>query len=305
MWRYFSYRLLQIPLVLFIISLMIFVLVYIAGDPVALMLPAEATQEEVQQLRAALGFDQPFYIQFWNYMIDLVQGDFGESYKYGVAALTLVLERMPATFELATASMIIAVVIAVPLGIVSALKPNSIIDLIATGLSVFGKAIPNFWLGIMLILVFAVNLKIMPVSGTGSWKHIILPAITLGTAVSAQITRLVRSNMLEILQQDYIRTAKSKGQKKSVIIFKHAFRNSLVPVITITLLQLASLVGGALITEMIFAWPGVGQLIIQAVYDKDLPIIQAAVFVTAVIILFMNLLSDILYRFLDPRIKYN
>ncbi|KAB2336693.1 ABC transporter permease [Cytobacillus depressus] len=305
MWRYFSYRLLQIPLVLLIISLMIFVLVYIAGDPVALMLPAEATQQEVQQLRAALGFDQPFYIQFWNYMIDLIKGDFGESYKYGVGALSLVLERMPATFELATASMIIAVVIAVPLGIISAIKPNSIIDLFATSLSVLGKAIPNFWLGIMLILVFAVNLKIMPVSGTGSWKHIILPAITLGTAVSAQITRLVRSNMLEILQQDYIRTAKSKGQKKSVIIFKHAFRNSLVPVITITLLQLASLVGGALITEMIFAWPGVGQLIIQAVYDKDLPIIQAAVFVTAVIILFMNLFSDILYRFLDPRIKFN
>jgi peptide/nickel transport system permease protein len=305
MWRYFTSRLLQIPIVLLIISLMIFVLVYVAGDPVAMMLPAEATQQEIQTLRAALGFDQPFYIQFWNYVVDLVQGDFGESYKYGVSALGLVLERLPATLELATASMIMAIIIAVPLGIISALRPNGIIDLFATGLSALGKAIPNFWLGIMLILVFAVNLKMMPVSGTGSWKHLILPAITLGTAVSAEITRLVRSNMLEILQQDYIRTARSKGQKKSVIIFRHAFRNSLVPVITITILQMASLVGGSLITEMIFSWPGLGQLIIQAVYDKDLPIIQAAVFVTAVMILLMNLATDVLYRFLDPRIKYS
>lgn len=305
MWRYFTSRLLQIPIVLLIISLMIFVLVYVAGDPVAMMLPAEATQQEIQTLRVALGFDQPFYIQFWNYAVDLVQGDFGESYKYGVSALGLVLDRLPATLELATASMIMAIIIAVPLGIISALRPNGIIDLFATGLSALGKAIPNFWLGIMLILVFAVNLKMMPVSGTGSWKHLILPAITLGTGVSAEITRLVRSNMLEILQQDYIRTARSKGQKKSVIILRHAFRNSLVPVITITILQMASLVGGSLITEMIFSWPGLGQLIIQAVYDKDLPIIQAAVFVTAVMILLMNLATDVLYRFLDPRIKYS
>lgn len=284
---------------------MIFMLVYIAGDPVAMMLSADATPEEIQQYRVALGFDQPFHVQFGHYIVNVIQGDFGASYQYGVSALSLVLERLPATLELAIASMIIAIGIAIPLGIVSAVRPNTLIDSIATGLSVVGKAIPNFWLGIMLILIFAVNLKIMPVSGTGSWKHIILPAITLGTAMSAEITRLVRSNMIEILQQDYIRTAKSKGQKSIVIIFKHAFRNSLVPVITITLLQMASLVGGSFITEMIFSWPGVGQLIIQAVYEKDLPIIQAAVFVTAIIILLMNLITDILYRVLDPRIKYN
>lgn len=305
MLKYFAFRLMQVPLVLLIITFLIFILVYIAGDPVAMMVSADATPQEIQQLRTALGFDRPFYVQFGDYIVNVMLGDFGASYQYGVSALSLVLERLPATLELATASIIIAIAIAIPLGVISAVKPNSVIDSIATALSALGKAVPNFWLGIMLILIFAVNLKIMPVSGTGSWKHIILPAITLGTAMSAEITRLVRSNMIEILHQDYIRTARSKGQKSIVIIFKHAFRNSLVPVITITLLQMASLVGGSFITEMIFSWPGVGQLIIQAVYEKDLPIIQAAVFVTAIIILLMNLFTDILYRVLDPRIKFN
>ncbi len=305
MLKYFAFRVMQIPLVLLIISFLIFILVYIAGDPVAMMLSADASPQEIQQFREALGFDRPFHVQFGHYIMNVIIGDFGASYQYGVSALSLVLDRLPATIELATASMIIAIAIAIPLGVISAVRPNTLIDSIATGLSAIGKAVPNFWLGIMLILIFAVNLKVMPVSGTGSWKHIVLPAITLGTAMSAEITRLVRSNMIEILQQDYIRTAKSKGQKSLVIIFKHAFRNSLVPVITITLLQMASLVGGSFITEMIFSWPGVGQLIIQAVYEKDLPIIQAAVFVTAIIILLMNLLTDILYRVLDPRIKYN
>lgn len=301
--KYIISRALQIPIVLFLITLMIFVLVYIAGDPVALMLSADATPEEIQSMRVALGFDRPFHIQFFSYIGDILQGNFGDSYQYGESALSLVLERLPATLELATASIIVALVIAIPLGIVSAMKPNSWIDSIATTLSVIGKAVPNFWLGIMLILIFAVQIQWFPVSGTGSLKHIVLPAITLGTGMSAEITRLVRSNMIEVLSQDYIRTARSKGNKMGTIIFKHAFRNALVPVITVTLLQLASLVGGSFITEMIFAWPGVGQLIIQAVYEKDLPIIQAAVFVTAILILLMNLFTDVLYRVLDPRIK--
>ncbi|ASN04394.1 ABC transporter permease [Virgibacillus necropolis] len=305
MWKYFLIRLLQVPPVLFIITLMIFVLVYVAGDPVLMMLPADATPQEIGQLRHALGFDQPFYVQFGHYIMDLLRGDFGESYQYGEPALSLVLERLPATLQLAAVSMIFAVIIAIPLGVWSAIRPNTFIDLFATGLSVLGKAIPNFWLGIMLILIFAVNYQILPVSGTGSWAHIILPAITLGTAMSAEITRLVRSNMLEILSQDYIRTARSKGLKNGVVIFRHAFKNSLVPVITITFLQAAALVGGSLITEMIFAWPGLGQLIIQAVYEKDLPIIQATVFVTAIMIILINLLTDVLYRVLDPRIKFN
>lgn len=305
MWKYLAMRLLQIPPVLFIVTIMIFVLVYIAGDPVATMLPADASPEEIAQFRHALGFDQPFYVQFGNYILDLFRGDFGESYQYGTSALGLVLERLPATLELATASMLIAILIAIPLGIISAVKPNTVIDFFATSFSVLGKAIPNFWLGIMLILVFSVTLKVLPVSGTGSYAHIVLPAITLGTAMSAEITRLVRSSMLEILHQDYIRTARSKGLKYSAVVIKHAFKNSLVPVITITFLQAAALVGGSLITEMIFAWPGLGQLIIQAVYAKDLPIIQAAVFVTASMIIFINILTDIMYRVLDPRIKFN
>lgn len=305
MWKYLALRLMQIPPVLFIITIMIFILVYIAGDPVASMLPADATPEEVAQLRHALGFDQPFYVQFGHYIMDLLQGNFGESYQYGTPALALVLERLPATLELATASMILAILIALPLGVFSAIKPNTFIDFFATTFSVLGKAIPNFWHGIMMILIFSVTLKLLPVSGTGTYAHIVLPAITLGTAMSAEITRLVRSSMLEILHQDYIRTARSKGLKYSAVVIKHAFKNSLVPVITITFLQTAALVGGSLITEMIFAWPGLGQLIIQAVYAKDLPIIQAAVFVTACMIIAINILTDIMYRVLDPRIKYN
>lgn len=304
MWKYLGLRLLQIPPVLFIITILIFILIYIAGDPVASMLPADATPEEIAAMRSALGFDQPFHVQFGTYIMDLIRGNFGESYQYGTSALALVLERLPATLELATASMIIAILIAIPLGIISAVKPNSILDFFATSFSVLGKAIPNFWLGIMLMLIFSVTLKVLPVSGTGSYAHIVLPAITLGTAMSAEITRLVRSSMLEILHQDYIRTARSKGLKYSAVVVKHAFKNSLVPVITVTILQAAALVGGSLITEMIFAWPGLGQLIIQAVYAKDLPIIQAAVFVTALMIIFLNILADVMFRVLDPRIKY-
>ncbi|MCO0600496.1 ABC transporter permease [Peribacillus butanolivorans] len=302
--KYFAKRLLQIPPVLLIITLMIFCLVYVAGDPLLTMLPADATPEDVEVLRQALGLDQSFFVQFSNYILNLLQGDFGISLQFNEPALPIVLERLPATLGLAAASMIIAIIIAIPLGIWSALKRDTFVDLFATGLSILGKAIPNFWLGIMLILIFAVKFPLFPVSGSGSSAHLVLPAITLGTAMSAEITRLIRSNMLEILNQDYIRTARSKGLKESVVIFKHAFRNCLVPVVTVTFLQTSALVGGSLITEMIFSWPGLGQLLIQAVYDKDMAIIQAAVFVIAVMIIMINLLTDVLYRVLDPRIKF-
>ncbi|MEC2159759.1 ABC transporter permease [Virgibacillus halodenitrificans] len=300
---YFIKRLLQIPPVLLIITFMVFCLVYLAGDPVLMMLPADATNAEIEQLRSALGLDQSFIVQFGNYFLNLFQGDFGTSLQYNQPALPIVLERLPATLFLASASMIIAILISIPLGIVSAIKPNSIIDLFSTGLAVLGKAIPNFWLGIMLILMFAVNFRIFPVSGSGSWAHLVLPAITLGTGMAAEITRLTRSSMVEIISQDYIKTARSKGLRNSVILFKHAFKNALVPVITVTFLQVSSLIGGSLITEMIFSWPGLGQLLIQAVYEKDLAIIQAAVFVIAVMIIGINLFVDILYKVLDPRIN--
>lgn len=305
MGNYLIRRLLQIIPVLLIISFIVFSLVFVAGDPVALMLPEDATEQDAQILRESLGLDRPFLVQYGSYVVNLVQGDFGKSFRYNESALPIVLERLPATLELAIAAMIVAIVIAIPLGIWSATKQNSALDLIATGGAVLGKAMPNFWLGIMLILVFSVTLGMLPVSGRGTLAHIVLPAVTLGTGIAAEMTRLIRSSMIEILNQDYVRTAKSKGLKDRIVVYKHAFRNSLIPVITITALQTSTLVGGTLITETVFSWPGLGQLLIQAVNTRDMAIVQASVFVIAIMVILMNLIADILYRVLDPRIKYN
>lgn len=302
--KYIMRRLLQIIPVLFIISFIVFCLVYVAGDPVALMLPEDASQEDILQLRESLGLNEPFYIQYFNYMVGLAQLDFGKSFRYNTSALPIVLERLPATIELAVAAMIVAIMIAIPLGIWSATKKNSAIDVVATGGAVIWKAMPNFWLGIMLILIFSVMLGWFPVSGRGTWSHLILPAITLGTGIAAEMTRFIRSSMLEIMNQDYVRTARSKGLKEFFVIHKHAFRNALIPVVTITALQTSTVVGGTLITESVFSWPGLGQLLIQAVNTRDMAIVQASVFIIAFIVIAMNLLADILYKLLDPRITF-
>ncbi|WP_158734573.1 ABC transporter permease [Alteribacillus sp. YIM 98480] len=302
--NYIRRRIIQLLPVMFIIVFIVYCLVYLAGDPVLLMLPENATEEDIARMRAALNLDQPFYIQFFTYISNVIQGDFGESFRYNQPALGLVLERLPATIELAVASMIVAIGIAIPLGIWSALKRNSITDVFITGGTVLGQAMPNFWLGIMLILIFAVNLQIFPVSGTGTYAHLVLPAITLGTGIAAQIARLTRSSMLETLNQDYIRTAKSNGINWFSVVYLHAFRNSLIPVVTITAMQTNALIGGALVTEMIFAWPGLGQLLIQAIHARDMAIVQASVFIIAIIVILMNFIADILYKVLDPRIEY-
>lgn len=305
MLKFIIRRILQTIPVLFIIILTVFVLVYFAGDPVALMLPEDATEEEVDTLRAALNLDQPFVVQFGTYIGNLLQGDFGVSFHYDTPALPLVLERMPATIVLTLASMLVGALIAIPLGIWSAMKRNSGIDIAITGASVLGQAIPNFWLGIMLILVFAVNIQIFPVSGNATILHLVLPAITLGTGLAATIARLTRSNLIEVMSQDYVRTARAKGVSRMTLVFRHGLRNSLIPVVTVMAMQTSSLLGGALITEYIFSWPGIGQLLIQAIHTRDMAIIQAATFVIALAVIGMNFLADIAYRMLDPRIKLN
>ncbi len=302
--NYFIKRVLEIIPVLFIISFIVFVLVFVAGDPVALLLPEDAPEEAVETLRTSLGLDDPFYVQYGRYVVNMLQGDFGDSFRYGQDAMSLVLERLPATLELAIASILVAIMIAIPLGIWSSTNKNSSIDLVATGAAVLGKAMPNFWLGIMLILLFSVTLDMLPVSGRGSFSHLILPAITLGTGIAAEMTRLIRSSMLETLSQDYIRTAKSKGLRTGIVVYKHAFRNTLVPVVTIIALQTSTLIGGTLITETVFAWPGIGQLLIQAVNTRDMAIVQACVMVIAFFVIVMNLIADLLYQVLDPRIRY-
>ncbi|WP_213810848.1 ABC transporter permease [Jeotgalicoccus sp. WY2] len=303
--NYFVRRILQIIPVLFIISFIVFTLVFVAGDPVSLMLPDDAPPEAREELMETMGLNEPFIVQYITYVGNMLQGDFGDSYRFNQPALDIVLDRLPATLELAIFAIVIATVVAIPLGIWSATKQNTSLDLIATGAAVVGKAMPNFWLGIMLILLFSVTLGMFPVSGRGTAMHVILPAITLATGIAAEMTRLIRSSMLDSLSQDYVRTARSKGLRDRIVVYKHAFRNSLIPVVTITFLQTSTLVGGTLITETVFAWPGLGQLLIQAVNTRDMAIVQASVFIIAILVIVMNLIADILYRFLDPRIKYN
>jgi len=290
--------------VLFIISSAIFALIHWTGDPVALMISDNATPEQIAELRESLGLNRPFYVQYGIYMWNLLQGDFGISYVYREDALSVVLERLPSTLLLGSASIVFAILISVPLGILSAIKKNTFIDLFISGFSVVGKAIPNFWQAIMLILLFSITFQLFPVSGQGSWKHLVLPAITLGSGTAAEITRLIRSSMLDVLSQDYIRTAKSKGVSNTVVYYRHAFRNCLIPVITVMATQTAVLFGGAVITETVFAWPGMGQLLVKAISVRDMSVVQAVVFVSASIIILMNFFADVAYRRIDPRIKY-
>lgn len=303
--KYVIRSLLQMVPVLFIISLIVFILVHVTGDPVVLMLPETATEADRAALTEALGLDRPLLVQYGLFLANALQGDFGTSFHYGQSALPLVLERLPASFELAFAAMALAILMAVPLGIWSAVKRNTFSDLFISTLSVVGKAMPNFWMGIMFVLLFSVNLGWFPVSGRGGIEHLVLPAFTLGIGLAAQMTRLIRSSMLEILNQDYIRTARSKGLTEAVVVGRHALRNGLIPVVTIMVLQFTSLIGGTLVTETVFAWPGLGQLLVSAVNTYDMAIVQAAVFVIALLVMVSNLLTDVVYRLLDPRIKHS
>lgn len=302
--RYLLKRVLQIIPVLLILTFIIFCLVYVAGDPVALMLPPEAGEEAKEALREALGLNKPFLEQFFIYLGNLLRGNFGVSYQYNQDALSLVLERMPYSLQLASVSLLASVVIGVVLGIAAAQLRNTPFDLLVNGFAALGQAMPGFWVAIMLILVFAVNLHVLPVSGADSWKSLVLPAATLTLLTSAKIIPLIRSNMIEVMQQDYIRTARSKGLSRGKVIFKHAFKNTLVPVITIIAMQLPTLIGGALITETIFAWPGLGMLIYRGVANLDMTVVQAGVMAVAVITILANLISDVAYCLIDPTIKY-
>ncbi|WP_323718498.1 ABC transporter permease [Paracoccus aminovorans] len=302
--RYLIRYTFQFVPVLLIISLIVFGLVYMAGDPVQLMLPDSATPEEVAGLRETLGLNKPFWVQYWVFLKNALTGDFGISFRYHADALSVVLDRLPASLALGVLAMAFALAVSIPLGIWSALRRNTGIDLFITGISVACKAMPTFWLGLMLILIFSVTLQILPVSGSGSFKHMILPALALGGGTAAEITRLVRSNMLETLGQDYIRTARAKGLSEMTVIWRHALKNCLNPVITIITVQLPFLIGGSLITETVFAYPGVGQLLVQAVNARDMSIVQAGVFLIAILVIVMNMAGDILYRTVDKRIKY-
>ena len=304
MQRYILRRLAQMVPVLFLLTVLIFGVMRLKGDPVLQFVPPDASAEEIEAARHAYGFDRPLIEQYISFLANAVRGDFGTSFRYSEPAMSLVLERVPATLLLTVVSLFVAWLIALPAGMISALRQNSLIDLGATSISVLGRAMPNYWLGIMLILVFAVQLRWVPVSGTGGWKNLILPAATLGIAVATTLTRLIRSSMLEVIRMEYITTARAKGLPERTVIFRHAFRNSLISVVTVFGLQTAWLLGGVVIVEQVFAWPGMGRLMLQAVYTRDMAVVQAGVFVMALIIMGINLLVDISYSLLDPRIRY-
>jgi peptide/nickel transport system permease protein len=315
MTHYLFRRFWQSLLVLLGVSLIVFILLHLSGDPAVLMMPPDATKEDIENFRKLMGFNDPLFVSWppWRIMTDtqygrfvagVVRGDFGNSFRHQQPALGLVLERMPATIRLTLAAMGIAVCVAIPVGILSAVKRNTALDHLGMLMALLGQSMPVYWLGIMFILLFAVRLSLFPAFGSGTWHHLVLPAVTLGAFSMARIARLTRSGMLEVLGQEYIRTARAKGLRDLRVILKHALKNAAIPVITVIGLDLGTLLGGAVITETIFAWPGVGRLAIQAIANRDYPVVQAAVFVLAAIFVLINFLVDVLYSCVDPRVAY-
>lgn len=300
---YILKRLFHSIFVLVGISLVVFIILHLTGDPAALLMPMDATPEQVAQFRKEMGFTDPVIVQYWRFFKGTLRGDFGQSFRHSQPALDLVLERMPATIQLTLAALFLALVIAIPVGIISAIKRNSLLDHIGMTGALLGQSTPVFWLGIMLILIFSVTLQLFPSSGRGEIQHLVLPAITLGMFSMARTARMMRSSMLEVLGQEYIKTAKAKGLSPGVVILKHALKNASIPVVTIVGMELGTLLGGAVITETIFAWPGVGRLAIQAIYNRDYPVVQASVFILASIFVLVNLIVDLIYTYLDPRVK--
>jgi len=296
-------RLLQSLVVLFGVSFVVFAILHLTGDPALVLLPPDASPEDVRRFREVMGFNDPFFVQYGRFLKGALQGDFGQSVRHGEPAFGLVVERMPATLELAGAALVLALCLAIPAGIVSAVRRNTALDYLATVVALFGQSLPTFWLGIMLILLFSVQFHLLPSSGRGTLDHLILPAVTLGLFTTARITRLTRSGMLEVLNQDYIRTARAKGVSDQPVVWKHALKSAAMPIVTIVGIELGTLLGGSVITETIFAWPGVGRLSVQAIANRDYPVVQAAVFLLASTFVPVNLMVDVVYTCLDPRIR--
>jgi len=284
-------------------SLIIFVISRLSGDPVALMLPMDAPQSAVTALRQELGLDRPMWEQYLLFLWRAVQGDFGMSYRWQMPALSLVFERLPATIALASAAFAFSLMLAIPLGVLSAVYRGSWIDQIGRIIAMLGQAVPPFWVGLILILVFAVGLQWLPAFGAGGVQHVILPAIALGWYPVAAQTRIIRSGMLEVLDSDYIRMGRAVGTPERLLIWKYAFRNALLPLVTIMGVYFASMLSGAFVVETVFAWPGLGRTVVEAVFSRDYPVVQAGVLVTSILFVLSNFLVDLSYGLIDPRIR--
>lgn len=303
MGRYLAWRALRMLLTILVVAAVTFVALRAAGDPASLLLPPDATPAQREELRRAFGLDQPLALQYARFVARAAQGDFGESLRYRTPAMPLVLERLPATLELTLAGLGLTLVVSIGLGILAALREGRPVDLVIVSGSLLGQSIPTFWLGLMLVLLFAVTLGLVPTSGAGSLRHLILPAVSLSAALVADTVLLARSGMLETLREDYVRTARAKGLAEWAVVGRHALPNVLIPIVTVVGLYFGPLLGGAVIIESVFAWPGIGQLVVQSVFGRDFPMVQAASFLLAVSIVVTNFLVDLLYRLLDPRIE--
>lgn len=293
----------QMLVVIFLALTVVFFLIRLSGDPTALFLPPDAPREQLDKYRELLGFDQPLLIQYKDFMINAVQGDFGDSLRTREDALSVVLDRLPATFQLALSALVVSIVIAIPIGVLSAYKRNTIYDRIGVALTVLGQAVPSFWLGLIFIYFFAATLKILPSGGGGSPLHMVLPTLTLAAYSVARFARFTRSTMLDVLRKDYIRTARASGVPMLKVLSKYALKNSLIPIITLVALDLGVLLGGAVITEVVFSWPGIGRLLMQSLLNRDFPIVLAGVFLIAVIYSVINFIADLLYAYVNPQIR--
>lgn len=304
--QYILRRLALMVPVLFGVSVVVFAMVrMIPGDPARIMAGEAATEEVVERIREQLGLNKHPVIQYGIFLQNLLRGDLGRSTLSRLPVLDELGAALPATFELAAASMLIALAIGISTGVLSAVRPNSWIDAVSMFIALLGVSMPVFWLGLMLMLLFSLHLGWFPTAGHGTWRHLVLPAVTLGLSSAAIIARMTRSSMLEVLRQDYVRTARAKGVPERGVVLRHAFRNALIPVVTVMGLQFGNLLGGAVLTETVFAWPGIGRLMVGAITARDYPVVQGAVLTVAVGFILINLLVDVLYAYIDPTIRYD
>lgn len=305
MFHYIIRRLLSTIPVLFGISLLLFFLLRaLPGDPAQVIAGELATEEEVSNIREQLGLNQPVYVQYAKFLLRIVQLDLGKSTRTQYPVTKEIAPRLLNTIILAVAATFLACLLGIPAGILAAVKPYTGMDMVVTVLALFGMSMPAFWLGLMLIVIFSVKLQLLPVGGTGGILYLILPSVTLAAYLLASITRNTRSSMMEILSQDYITTARSKGVKEQMVILRHALKNSFIPVVTVIGLQFGSLLGGTVLTETVFAWPGLGRLLVYSILSRDYPVIQGGILIFALLFVLTNLLVDVLYAYLDPRVRY-
>ena len=305
MTQYIIRRLLiTLPLLLAITIIIFSAIRLVPGCPAMVMAGIGATAEDVERIRIHLGLDRHPVEQYFIFIGNLLQGDMGVSTRTGLPVAEEIMHRLPYTLLLTAAAMLIATVLGMVAGIIAGTKQNSIVDYLATTAALFGLSMPVFWLGLMLILLFSLHLGLFPTAGAGTWRHLILPAFTLGAASTAIVARMTRSSMLEVMRLDYVRTARAKGLTERLVILRHALKNALIPVVTVIGLQMGMLLGGAVLTETVFAWPGIGRLLVGAILARDYPVVQGAALVIAAMFILVNLVVDIIYTYLDPRIRY-